>query len=195
MLTLKSAQTSTYKSKARPAGLLLPAAHTHGVLSLRGTQSARQPEGCSSPGGPSEQSAGASTNQRQAGSRAVGANLSPDIYHFLRNTLKDFYLRVLLHKNSINATIVSPLGCLHSISLMSWEEKWRGHIGKVSLLPGTRESSLTPPSFSCPPEPNPLPSSRICHLNVCISLCLHYSGATLLLLHREPHQHPFPEVP
>lgn len=130
---------------------------------------ARQPEACASPGGPSEKSACARTNQRQAGSRVVGANLPPDTYHFLRNTLKDFCLQVLLPRNSINAVIVSPLGCLHSISLMSWEDKWRGNIGKVLLLPGTRELSLTPPSFSCPPESNPLPSSGICHLNVSFS--------------------------
>lgn len=116
---LKQVSTSIFnlKSKVNSAGLFLPAAPTQGVLSLWGTQHSTLAKGgwSSLPGSLSEQSPGVRSNQKQTGSPEVEANLSPDIYHFLYNKFRDFYLQVFLYKNSINASIFYLLGCLQSL--------------------------------------------------------------------------------
>lgn len=67
--------------------------HTRIRLSPGGhSPASRSKEWSSFPSDPLEQSAGIRRNQKQIGSPKVGAHLSSDIYHFLYNELRDFYL-------------------------------------------------------------------------------------------------------
>lgn len=102
------------KIQAKSACSHLPGAPTQRPLSLR-TGPVRWPAGSSR---------GANAG---AGKLGVGTSPSYDLYHFLRNAQRYFfyYPQVSPYKNSTNASVFYLLGFLHSISLMSWEKRWR----------------------------------------------------------------------
>lgn len=89
-------------------------------------------------------------NQKQIGNPGVGANLPRDIYHFLHKKPRDFRLQVSWCRNSSNAAVFCPWGCLRSGSLMSSEEMETTYWGNVEedkqLLQESWELNLIPPS-------------------------------------------------